>query len=769
MNKVLQHRNRELIGWYAGATLMWAVMMSAGCDAHRQTQENKQGGPGKVVASPSDVSATPGAAPAAMIPFEGETFSPSLARLAEGEDYSGEHFAQQEVCAECHAQIASEWGDSMHAFASLSNAIYLESFKDFTLEKGEKNTRFCAGCHDPAMLFDAGVELSAARTDMAQAHQGVSCRSCHGLTEAVPQGNASYTISTRPLLMPDPDDADSIARHRAEVTTSSLDANALCSSCHRGVLTPTMGHDIVLPGLDELGPWRRSAFAGNRTWRIDSASVPREDCVSCHMPRTSSPKPHRSHRFAGGHSTFAAMIGAKEQLAVIEKNLDGAATLDIFALDRVPASAYSMQASKTSGKKALDVLGFDVVIFNERVGHAFPGGAKDLRDTWLEVIVRDESSGEVLASSGVEHASTASEPYTYVLHARLADVSGDMQPTHDVSHFRTPVYDHTIKPRDAAVVRYVFTLDERMVDAKLSISARLRHRRLTPGILERACAFSKSGEGSAYREAIQAHRGRSPDPCIEQPILEVESSRTIWEVVRAPTSGGLRLVAEGEVVNKAQAWTRWYRYGLGLLHHVQENLDEATEAFERAEALAASLGELEQAMSLQGLGMVAARQGRTKDAIDFFTRSDALLDSPHPSNAYHSGLAHMRVWKFEEAASAFERAADLGSANDARVLRQWAMALGSKSRYAEALDVAQRGLVTEPRDPHLLRSQMLALRQLEGVSEEAREEAARAYDVYKRDTAAPHVRDACSRKDPVCRAERVPIGLRWLRQPGSTR
>lgn len=699
-----------------------------------------------------------------MVPFEGDVLSPSLARLAADESFSGEHFAQQEKCAECHQEIAAEWSESMHAFASLSNAIYLESFKDFAAEKGEKNTRFCAGCHDPAMLFDAGVELGAARTDIAQAHQGVSCRSCHGVVEVEPQGNASYTISTKPLLMPELDDVASIARHRAQVTTAELDANALCASCHRGVLTPTMGHDIVLPGLDELGPWRRSAFAGNQTWRIDSESVPREDCVSCHMPETSGTKAHRSHRFAGGHSTFAAMIGAPKQLEAIRENLEGAASLDIFPLRRIPASAYGAIPGRPSKREGVrpTILGFDVVLFNERVGHAFPGGAKDLRDTWLEVIVKD-ASGKVVATSGVEHEQTASEPYAYVLHARLADVGGDMQPTHDVSHFRTPVYDHTIKPRDAAVVRYLFTLDEAS-PADLSISARLRHRRLTPGILERACDFSKSGQGGAYGEAILAHRGKKPDPCIEQPILEVDTLHTSWKITRDAGSGEAVLVRSDEVAGGEDAWQRWYRYGLGLLHHVQENLDEATLAFEASSTAAEGLGAREQAMSLQGLGMVAARQGRTQDAVELFARSDALLDAPHPSNAYNSGLASMRVWKFEEASEAFERASTLGSQKDARVLRQWAMALGSKSRYAEALEVAQRGLLTEPRDPHLLRSQMLALRNLEAASAETRELADRAYDVYKRDTAAPHVRDACSKKDPVCRAERVPIGLRWLRQ-----
>lgn len=678
--------------------------------------------------------------PSPMLPFEGGTHKPSLATLVEGQPFDAKGFAQQAECGACHGEIQTEWSQSMHAFASLSNDIYLASFKRFMDERGETHTKFCAGCHDPALMFDDSVALSV-DTAPAQAHQGIACQSCHGVQEATTQGNASYTLSTAPIPAPiDGDDASLIA-HRKAASPIVLRSNELCASCHRGTLTPEMGHDIVLAGLDELGPWRRSAWNHNQTWRIDHDDLPKQDCVGCHMPRVDG---HASHRFAGGHSTFAAMIDAPDQLDAIKTQLKGAATLDMFALSDIPAHAR---------REDVRTVGMDVVIFNERVGHAFPGGAKDLRDTWVEIVVTDER-GEVIASSGLQHEQTAREDYTYVLHARLASGDGDRQTDHDVSHFRTPIYDHTIKPRDAAVVRYVFDVKGKEA-RRLQVRTRLRHRRLTPDILAEACAFSKTDQGAEYKAHTLTHTGKRPDPCIVQPIIEVSE---VSMALLVKEDGSFEVT---ELSAPLPEWQRYYRYGLGLLHHVQENLEETRRAFEHAQKHVPEQQERARSMVIQGLGMVSARQGRTKEALALFARSDALVPD-HPSNAYNIGEAYMRVWKFEEAAEAFETASKSGE--DARILRRWAIALGSKSHHAEALGVAHRGLKSEPRDPDLLRSQMLAYRGLEGAPEAAKTSTADVYDVYKRDTKAPHVRDQCSRADPVCRAERTPIGIRRLRQ-----
>src|SRR4051812_43148220 len=110
--------------------------------------------------------ATPPPMGAPRVPVEGTQFRPALSRMADGETHRPEVFQDFTTCSRCHKGIVDEWKESMHSFASLSNPIYLASFGDFAKERGERNTRFCAGCHDPALLFEANARLT---TDPGQA------------------------------------------------------------------------------------------------------------------------------------------------------------------------------------------------------------------------------------------------------------------------------------------------------------------------------------------------------------------------------------------------------------------------------------------------------------------------------------------------------------------------------------------------------------------------------------------------------------------------
>ena len=145
------------------------------------------------------------------------------------------------------------------------------------------------------------------------------------------------------------------------------------------------------------------------------------------------------------------------------------------------------------------------------------------------------------------------------------------------------------------------------------------------------------------------------------------------------------------------------------------------------------------------------------DNKPFASRDGAHCTSPCTSALSLAGVSQEPSQ--QQAESAYKKAAELQP--DARVYQNWAIALGSQQRSAEALEVIQMGLELEPRNPHLLRSQMLAYRALD-VPEMWQKEAADAFDAYKRDTQAPHVRDRCSAEDEVCRAERTPITVRWL-------
>jgi hypothetical protein len=659
-----------------------------------------------------DVSGKPGAP---KVPFEGDVHRPALSKMAAGETFDLKTYADDESCAECHGEIAAEWRDSMHAWASLSNGLYRASFDDFKAARGADKTKFCAGCHDVALLMDDALEPASDPASPAS-HAGISCIGCHGVTDFVPRGNGSYTLSTKPLPVPIDGDDKSLAAHKAAAAKPSLTADGFCVTCHRGVLTPESGHEAVLPGLDEFGPWRRSPYAGKQTARPDDG-VREQDCTSCHMPQVGAGEAkHASHRFPGGHTAFATTIGSPAQLDAQRKLIEGSVTVDVF---RRPSGDGEVV--------------FDVVVFNERVGHNFPAGARDLRDTWLEVRLTD-ASGATLAHDGATHEADADPDSAHVFHARQFSADGEEQTGHSVSDFRTAVFDHTIAPRDAAVVRFAWR-PESMPDGPLTVSARVRHRRLTRPLAQRACDESKTKLGARWADGAARERGARPDPCAPQPVLEVASLTRPLDAT-------------------PEAWSAWYRYGVGLQHHVQENLNETMDTFEQAQTrLPADARPRDRAAVLIELARVTARQGRTKEAVALYEQADDLLPN-HPAIWYGVGEAHMRVWAFEEAAKAYWRVAE--AADDSRIWRRLAIAEGSAGRPRYALEAAHRGLAREPRDPHMLRSQMLSYRALD-TPEEWKKLAAETFSYYQRDTKAPHVRDLCSAKDPACRRERTPV------------
>ncbi len=704
------------------ATLFVALFfVSAACEKETAAPQTKQ---------PEAVPEAKAQPP--LLPSEPGKLSPSFASNPHDVHYDVDTHMAVGQCTSCHGEIVEEWGDSIHALASMSNPFYRFAFESFAKEAGRDKAGFCGGCHDPALMFDQSIKVEInPRSD--QAHAGISCNTCHGIEGATIDGNASYMLSTAPVPIPKNGDDASLAAHLKRVGGAKLRANELCVSCHKVFLSPDSGHDVLILGLDEWGPWRRSAYSGNQTTRI--TSIKPQNCVDCHMPEVELPsgKSYRSHRFPGSHTTLAHMTKSTAQIEAVEKMVKSAATLDVSAYG---LSSVSPTRQPIDSISADQKLWFDIVIFNENAGHFFPGGAQDLRDTWLEVEIHN-SKGERLAGAGLDHAETGKDSTAHVLQALMTTDEGDGVGDHAVQNFRTVVYNHTIAPRDASVVRYEWT-PSKDVKGPFTVTARLQHRRLTKSFQNGACNFSKTDPAHAeFTRQGTRYRDFDADPCAEQPIVEA-----------ATTSA----VLDGKELEGKAKFIRFYQRGLGLEHHVQESLQEALDSFDVA--IAAAPDAHAKAMALFEKGRVTARLGRTEDAMDLFAMAEKTT-GPHPAIHYARGRAHHRVFRFDDAVKWYVEASKLQ--DDDRIWRQLAIAAGSVSDTKTSLEAAQKGLKIEPRDPHLLRNQMLALNQVEGTTDEWKAKAKDAFSRFKRDEAAPNIRDKCSEKSADCRDGRLPI------------
>ena len=176
-------------------------------------------------------------------------------------------------------------------------------------------------------------------------------------------------------------------------------------------------------------------------------------------------------------------------------------------------------------------IAFDVVIRNTGVGHQFPGGVKDMQDTWVEVDVTD-ARGRVIAQGGAEQ-SEREDPTAYVLRTLIVDAEGRAETQHIVNRFGSVAFDHTVAPLHARVIRYSVEVPKGAL-LPLGVSARVRHRRHRKEARELACEASRSDRGKGF-EATTRRVGAPPlDGCKPEPITLVASFRGVMGQGSAP-------------------------------------------------------------------------------------------------------------------------------------------------------------------------------------------------------------------------------------------
>jgi hypothetical protein len=157
-------------------------------------------------------------------------------------------------CADCHAEIAAEWKQSLH-HRSWENEYFAHAYAVEPLA-------FCRGCHAP--LADPSSEPSPE----AQ-HVGVGCTACH----VVPAGIVGKQA------MPARENGHEV------LGDARLGTTAACGRCH----------DFAFPGSR-----RPDVDRMQKTMKEHAQSAhASKPCQDCHMPIVPSQKgaPHRKHDF----------------------------------------------------------------------------------------------------------------------------------------------------------------------------------------------------------------------------------------------------------------------------------------------------------------------------------------------------------------------------------------------------------------------------------------------------------------------------------------
>ena len=670
----------------------------------------------------------------------GQDLSPSLL-TAPALDVS--RLAKTDDCADCHADVASHWMQSAHAYASFDNPWYRASIDQFRAARGHEESRFCAGCHDPLLLMSGDID-DEVKPDNDLAYGGVTCLVCHSVESARPDGNASFTLSDAPVLLPDPAKPEEIEAHRARLTMKPLRTAALCGSCHRSFSGVAIGNENHLPGIDDLGDWAASGFAGAVQDHL--TSVEEKSCQGCHMGSVAASDAEMagasdglvsSHRWAASHTAMAAQLPDAKHAQQARDELEAAVIVDIGAVHAGQRSYLLPGESRLRGGERLI---FDVLLGNETVGHRFPGGVRDMHDVWVEVEVRD-SGGKLL---GVSRPSADGNDDVFLLRATVLDAAAEPEVLHQVHRFAAPAFDRTLPAHDVQAVRYSMRLPRRLA-LPLRVEARLLHRKHSLQFQALACQASRTERGLRFAVGAQLHGKVALDPCVEQPVTEIGAA-AVWmgrgASEREPTGGAARPAIE-RLLGQAR----------GLLHSKQEHVHVAKASIDRALRLAREAESPRlQARALVLRARLSSMQGRPNEAAAFTRRAEALI-GPNPVLDRVRGDAYARVWRWKQAAEAYQRVT-AASPLDWRAWRNLAQAYGSLSRDRNALFAADAGLRLSPRDESLLRSRALALESL-GLPESA--QAKERWLAHRTPDAQPQLLAACEKDQQRCRRDRQPI------------
>lgn len=465
-------------------------------------------------------------------------FWPSSAKTKSGGLIPSDFFLESEKCGECHKDIYEQWRSSAHHFSSFNNQFYRKSIEHMQELSGTKGSRWCAGCHDHAMLFSGRFDQPAKdQIDTPEAQAGLGCVSCHSIVHVDgTMGNGGFTIeypalhrlasSDNPVIRfldrrltfaePEP--------HRRTFLKPFMRSSAeFCSACHKVHLDVPVNNYRWLRGFNDYDSWQASGVSGQGARSFYYPAQPKS-CADCHMPLVPSRDPgHRngmvhSHRFPAANTALAFVNRDAEQLRITEEFLkSGFITVDIFAASPVVQGAGlpmmrragegpQLMSTFAVGEEAeqaqpvwlrevgqiaapLDRVGtvfrpgtavrLDVVVRTRNIGHFFPGGTVDAFDVWLEVQARDATGKVIFWSGKVEEEGRGPvEPGAHFYRSFLLDGAGNPVDKRNAWQARSLLYVRLIPPGAADVGHYRLEIP-RGARGPITVTAKLQHRKFS--------------------------------------------------------------------------------------------------------------------------------------------------------------------------------------------------------------------------------------------------------------------------------------------------
>jgi tetratricopeptide (TPR) repeat protein len=469
----------------------------------------------------------------------GGKFFPSSAQTKHDINIPSQYFMKSEACQRCHADIYAQWNSSMHHFSSFNNQWYRKSIEYMQDVAGVRSSKWCAGCHDPALLYSGLFETPIKQiVNRPEARAGLGCLMCHSIVEVkstMGQGDFfleypklhELAASENPLvrklhdfvvrLNPEP--------HRRTFLKPFMRAETaeFCSSCHKVHLDVPVNRYRWIRGFNEYDNWQASGVSGQGARAFYYPKSPM-NCADCHMPMIPSNDAGNisglvhSHRFPGANTAvptanqdepqyefaktflqdkqlsvdiFAISPAEKESAAPVRNELGKQELSTTFAvgeeseasLPKGPAGevrAITAPIDRTGAAvRRGDDVRVDVVVRTRKVGHFFPGGTVDAFDVWLELQATDEKGQTIFWSGQVAvNGKGPVEPGAHFYRSLQIDGHGNVINKRNAWATRSVVYVHLIPPGAADTVHYRLHVPENCGD-KITLHAKLNYRKFS--------------------------------------------------------------------------------------------------------------------------------------------------------------------------------------------------------------------------------------------------------------------------------------------------
>src|SRR5271166_4563242 len=296
-------------------------------------------------------------------------FFPSSAQVYGKRKIPSKFFMESDSCKRCHEDVYNQWFSSAHHFSSFNNQWYRKSIEYMQDTVGTKPSKWCGGCHDPAVLYSGLMDTTIKQiVHRPESQAGLGCMMCHSIADVkstMGQGDfyleyprmhelaASQNPVERALhdflirLNPEP--------HRRVFLKPFMKTQTaeFCSTCHKVHLDVPVNHYRWLRGFNEYDNWQASGVSGQGARSFYYPPKPQQ-CADCHMPMESSKDAGNingsvhSHRFPAANTALPTANEDAPQLKLTEGFLkSGALTVDIFALSPAQAPVKSGAASQS--------------------------------------------------------------------------------------------------------------------------------------------------------------------------------------------------------------------------------------------------------------------------------------------------------------------------------------------------------------------------------------------------------------------------------------